>query len=224
MSGTHRFEWKHHHPDSSQSESLDCGVGCPPGADELEIIARALKVFRSSDIERHYHQDSPWKIFYETKQRATVQSLLHGTVEGAAQILRNLDRNYLCYGFDDLHADSLKSYANPRRWGEYAIACKDLLVRLGEALGVLRVENPEGGAWAINMQLPVDELVSRIEQCAKTPLPIPDLNSGLHGLRSGSGLLTERSLNSYYCAWRALQLVNGKNGSRILEIGGGMGY
>jgi hypothetical protein len=224
MSKTHRLEWRRHHPDSPHSESLDCGIGCPPGADELEIIDRALRVFRDSDIERYYHPASPWKIFYDTKQRATVQSLLHGTVEDAAQILHNLDSNYLCYGFDDLHADSLKWYASPRRQEEYAMRCKDLLVRLGEALGVLRLENPEGGEWAMNMHLPLDELVNRIQTFAKTPLPIPDLNRGLHGLRSGSGLLTERSLDSYYCAWRALQLVLGQNGGRILELGGGMGY
>src|ERR1700682_1434911 len=224
MSKTHRLEWRMHHPDSPHSESLDCGVGCPPGADKLEIIDRALRVFRGSDIERYYHPASPWKIFYDTKQRATVQSLLHGTVEDAAQILHNLDSNYLCYGFEDLHADSLKWYANPRRLEEYAMRCKDLLVRLGEALGVLRLENPEGGEGAMNMHLPLDELVNRIETFTSTPLPIPDLNRGLHGLRSGSGLLTERSLNSYYCAWRAMQLVRGQNGDRILELGGGMGY
>jgi hypothetical protein len=224
LSKTHRLEWMRHHPDSPQSEGWDCGVGCPPGADELGIIARALRVFRGSDIERYYHPASPWKIFYDTKQRATVQSLLHGTVEDAAQILHNLDNNYLCYGFEDLHADSLKPYAIPRRRNEHVMRCKDLLARLGEALGVLRVENPEGGEWDLNTQRPLDELVNLIETFTKTPLPIPDLNRGLHGLRSGSGLLTERSLNSYYCAWRALQLVRGQNGGRILDLGGGMGY
>jgi hypothetical protein len=102
--------------------------------------------------------------------------------------------------------------------------CKDLLARLGEALGVLRVENPEGGEWALNVQRPLDELVNLIETFTTTPLTIPDLNRGLCGLRSGSGLLTERTLNSYYCVWRALQLVRGKNRGRILELGGGMGY
>ena len=224
MSGASRFEWMKHHAVSPHGERLDCGVGCPPSADELEIIGRALRVFRSADIERYYGRDSQWRVFYESKQRATVQTLLEGSVEEAAQILRNLDCNYLCYGFEDLHADVPEAYAIPGQREAYAMHCKDLLVRLGEALGVLRVENPEGGEWGNNMQLPQDEVVRRIRQCTKIPLPIPDLNRGLHGLRSGSGLLTERGLNSYYCAYRALQVVGGQNGSRILEIGGGMGY
>src|SRR5437868_384146 len=105
MSGPNRFDWMSHHPLSGHGEPLDCGVGCPPDTEELETVARALKVFRRSDIERYYGRDSQWKIVYESKQRATVQTLLQGTVEEAAQILRNLDRNYLCYGFEDLYAD-----------------------------------------------------------------------------------------------------------------------
>jgi hypothetical protein len=74
------------------------------------------------------------------------------------------------------------------------------------------------------MQLPLAELVQLIENFTGTPLAIPDLNRGLHGLRTGGGLLTERSLNAFYCAYRAQQVARARNGSRILEIGGGMGY
>src|ERR1035441_3749978 len=91
MSGASRFEWMKHHAVSPHGERLDCGVGCPPSADELEIIGRALRVFRSADIERYYGRDSQWRVFYESKQRATVQTLLEGSVEEAAQILRNLE-------------------------------------------------------------------------------------------------------------------------------------
>src|ERR1039458_2345737 len=126
MSGASRFEWMKHHAVSPHGERLDCGVGCPPSADELEIIGRALRVFRSADIERYYGRDSQWRVFYESKQRATVQTLLEGSVEEAAQILRNLDCNYLCYGFEDLHADVPEAYAIPGQREAYAMHCKIL--------------------------------------------------------------------------------------------------
>src|ERR1039458_2932948 len=115
MSGASRFEWMKHHAVSPHGERLDCGVGCPPSADELEIIGRALRVFRSADIERYYGRDSQWRVFYESKQRATVQTLLEGSVEEAAQILRNLDCNYLCYGFEDLPRPRRKTAPPPAR-------------------------------------------------------------------------------------------------------------
>lgn len=143
-----------------------------------------------------------------------------GPLESAAEILHNPHRNFLYYGFEDLHAGSFESYQNGDQRAAYAMRCRDLLVRLAEALGILRVENPEGGSWGVNITLPLEDLVLGIEERAGATLPLPDLHPGYYGLRVRDGFITDRLLNAYYCAFRVKQLLASSASSRIIEIGG----
>jgi hypothetical protein len=48
--------------------------------------------------------------------------------------------------------------ADPRQTRIIGARLKDQLVRLAEALGVLRVENPESGPWLESLNRPVPSL------------------------------------------------------------------
>jgi hypothetical protein len=222
MSPEDRYRWMHHHSQTGVTETLAFGTGMIRRSDDMLLIRRALRSFRSSDPERFYPPDSQWRWIFEQKQGQLMQTLLTGSEEEVASILHNPHQNYLCYGFEDLSCDSYQAYQNSGLRAAYAARCQDLLVRLAEGLGVLSVENPEGGSWGQNMMLPVRDLVSAIERSCGAVLPLPDFHPGYAGLEVGNSFLTDRVLNAYYCAHRVRQLAGGS--ARLLEIGGGMGY
>jgi hypothetical protein len=165
-----------------------------------------------------------WLRFAATKQDALLQTLTGGSEDDAARVLRNPHENYLYYGFEHLFADYEEIYHDPVKRELHARRCKDMLVRLAEAIGVINVENPEGGQWGRNMTLPTEDLVSAIEQRVGVTLPLPDVHYGYYGLRVNGGFISVRGLSAYYCAFRAMQLTRLAPRPRIVEIGGGLGY
>lgn len=219
-----RYSWMHHHPLNGFPETSDFITNSQPIPDDNALVARVLRAFRSTEPNQYYPDDSMWKGFFNEKQGEIVQILSTGSFEEAASIIRSPHLNYLYYGFEDLHADSYAGYQNSGHRQAYAMRCKDLLVRLAEGLGVIAVENPEGGPWDNNMGIPADEIVEAIEQYVGSPMLSPPIHYGYCGLKTSRGVLSDRIINGYYCAFRVKQLTAGTEHPRVLEIGGGLGH
>jgi hypothetical protein len=218
-----RYTWMQHHPLGTPVDELADGRGRPRD-DDAELADRAIRAFRSTRPDEFYGPGSVWMDIFTARQREIVRVLASGPLAEARAILQNPHQNFLYYGFEDLYLDSYLRYRDPGQRIGFAMRCRDLLVRLAEALGALRVENPEGGPWGESMTRPLAELVGLVEARGGAPLPVPDLHPWYSGLGVAGGLITERAINAYYCAFRAVQLLGGRRPGRILEIGGGLGY
>jgi hypothetical protein len=66
----------------------------------------------------------------------------------------------------------------------YVARCRDMLVRLGEALGVLTIENPEQGTWGENLYaVDIDRLLDAIERRIAIRIAPPRNRPGSHRAR-----------------------------------------
>jgi hypothetical protein len=228
-----RFEWIFHHPAPETQEKLVAGARPELRADDDALISRALRAFRATD-PKPFHEPASWPTravtsenwlrFAATRQDALLQTLTGGSLDDAARVLRNPHENYLYYGFENLFADREGIYRDPVKRERHARHCKDMLVRLAEAIGAISLENPEGGQWGRNMTLTTADLVSAIEERVGVALPLPDVHYGYCGLRVDGGFISASGLTAYYCAFRAMQLTRLMQRPRMVEIGGGLGY
>ena len=98
-----------------------------------------------------------------------------------------------------------------------ALAAKDKLVSLAEAIGVLNIENPEQGTYGENIHQDSEKLFEDICSFVGHDLTPPDIDSGLLKIKVGKALLSERDINAIYTAYMI------KSSKKVCEIGGGGG-
>lgn len=103
----------------------------------------------------------------------------------------------------------------------------DKLLSLGEAIGLVRLENPENGPWGGTAQIDPVRLFGDIEAALDADLSPPASIGGYLGIEVGGGRIVHmRMLDAIHAAWRARQIAGcfgpGKD-ARIAEIGGGPG-
>ena len=190
-------------------------------ADDSGIIDRIVAAYRRSAARDYYGQDSMWRMFREERHRELHELLIHGPREKLADALRSPLRYNLLYGFENLFEEYFEKRAKDPlhtwHWGGYL---KDQLVLLAEALGMLRVKNPENPDGVESPIPPVSELITALERKLGFSLDVPSVYAGLEGLRYGGGVLTYRMIQAAYCASRVKKMTSGT----VLEIGGGVGF
>jgi len=190
------------------------------GADDGRIVDRVAAAYRRSAAGDYYGRDSMWRVFREERHQALHELLVHGPREKLAEALRSPRDYNLLYGFETLYKEYHEAAArNPLHARQTGERLKGQLVRLCEAVGIFRVENPEGPG-ARNPSLTVSELIAALERELGFPLDMPAVYAGLEGLPRPGGVLSTRMIELAYCASRAKRLASGA----VLEIGGGVGF
>jgi SAM-dependent methyltransferase len=105
-----------------------------------------------------------------------------------------------------------------------ALRTYDALVSLAEAVGVLRVENPELGPWGENVQIGAEPLLDRIAEALGVDLTPPAHIGGYLGIAAGGSVVLHlRIVEAIYAAWRLCQVAQLRGGARICHVGGGAG-
>lgn len=107
----------------------------------------------------------------------------------------------------------------------------DKLVSLAEAVGCLRLENPEGGPWGDNGRRDPAELFAAIESALGTDLSPPPSIGAYLGIGVGRGrVIHMRMLDAIHAAWRVGQLASQMKLSgepvaevHVGEVGAGIG-
>lgn len=214
-----RERCRQHHP----YDDLDVATVSAVRADtdDHRIIDRVAAAYRRSAGRDYYGRDSIWRNFRDERHRDLHALLLDGPREKLAEALRSPKDNDLLYGFEMLFRERIREIAaDPRQTRIIGARLKDQLVRLAEALGALRVENPESGPWLQTLNLPTAELVGAVERKLGFSLDLPAFYAGLLGLPLPQGVLTYRMIHAAYCACRVKALARGP----VLEIGGGIGH
>ena len=102
-----------------------------------------------------------------------------------------------------------------------ALLIKDKLVSFAEAVGAIRCECPEQGAWGAHLHVDVNALLHALEKHVGISLAPPEIDGGLFKIPAGSGLLHDRDLHSQFAAWSVREIA-GPNAA-VCEIGGGVG-
>lgn len=151
-------------------------------------------------------------------------ALDRGDIDMVAAELAGLGRSKAAQGF--LGGARQHERARDRSFADgLARWTYDKLVSLAEAVGVLPLENPEGGRWGVNMLVDPAELFTGIEDALGIDLAPPDGIGGYLGVAVGRGIILHmRMIDAIHAAWRLRQIAAASGGSRIAELSGGAGF
>jgi hypothetical protein len=217
-------QWEDHHPyrRGCQAAGRARRERLANGTEDRNLVSRIVAAYRRSVDEDSYAHDSWWR-HARDRHHDLHEALLAEDLRRVATLLRHPERSSLLYGYELFAPD--EGIIDREAWAQaHADRCKDLLVRLAEAVGVVHVENPEGGPWGQSMGLDTQELIARLERCLSLQLPIVPVQASFHGVAAGEGLITERMVHAAYCARRVRELLDRDQHPRVLEIGAGLGY
>jgi SAM-dependent methyltransferase len=103
----------------------------------------------------------------------------------------------------------------------------DKLLSLAEAVGAVRLENPENGPWGDNPRIEPADLFASISRALDADLTPPEHIGGHLGIAAGNGIILHmRMLDAIHVAWRLRQLADSVGlgaDARIAEIEAGSG-
>lgn len=141
--------------------------------------------------------------------------------ERLSRFLTHFGRDYVWFGGITTGVDG---YNQDRSEPSVAFSYFDKLVSLGEALGVLPVENPEqseNGNWGKNIRLSPDEVASSISKKLGINIAPPAGVIPVAGIATQQGLIHYRHINALYMAIRIRDLTTDRD--RVAEFGAGLG-
>jgi SAM-dependent methyltransferase len=191
--------------------------------DDLEIVQRIVAAYQSVASRQENRGNSIWQVIFDHSHKDIHDVFLQGKVNEAANILRNPASTNLLYGFDNLAVSILPHYTTYPVQEKYAKICLDRLVRCAEAMGAIRLENPEAYYSQSTPYWKADDILLKIYTLLGKSLPFPNPFPLEHGVASSDGIISYRVPQAIYQAWRIKKLLKGLQNPRVLEIGAGLG-
>lgn len=190
-------------------------------ANDLPLSKRIIDAYKLAlnvDIARG---QSCWQVIFDVHQAPVHKVFLKRSLADSAAILRNPGCCDMFYGIDNLMSLSLNQFAaHPKSADDYVAICLDRLVRFAEAIGAIRLFNPENvspAAWR------ADDVIHRIEQKLECSISFPNPYPNEYGVITPRGIACVQAIQGLYQAWRMKQLLQGIEHPRVLEIGAGVG-
>lgn len=150
--------------------------------------------------------------------------LMKGEVDKLKELLRNPHTTDLM-GFEEIGATkhAVHKAFNEKARQAYARTIYAALLKLAQAIGAIRLRNPE--AWNYtntSNDLTLEELISALDDRMGLKIDFPNPYPNEFGLESSRGIISRRALNAIYQAWRLVKLAPATRAS-VLEIGAGLG-
>lgn len=213
----HRF---HRRPDVlSPPGAWTSGTSC----DDKALIDRVIGAYQLLDKECQALGQSMWVTFFDEFHKDIHEAIVANDRGCVEVVLRNPASSDLFYGFENVSRFLLSGRRLEDRYAP-SLAL-DGLICLSEALGVRRVDNPEGYArtWPRPPRVQVDDVIDEIEKGFGFTLEIPNLFPQEYGALSKRGVISYRVPQALYQAWRISRLVSHLPNPRVLEIGAGLG-
>jgi hypothetical protein len=204
-------------------------VGYSPAVkqdDDHELIARIIRAYRIAVKNFPGHGYSFWADFNRGSHE--LHSALLAGDSSVTISLRNPHTTELFKGFYDelsrpTHEVERESTCDYRQ--AYGRQIWALLVRLTEAVGAIRLRNPEPGAppELQERDTSVESLLSALDDKLGFRLAFPNPYAHEFGLVTSRGIVGFRTIHAIYQAWRICEITRRGKASRILEIGAGLG-
>lgn len=187
-------------------------------APDVDLVKRLVASYRKSFKKSHY-AGGMWTDFFQKRHGEMHKVFMAGQINDSATFLRDPASNDLHYGFDDTRIELTRAFSsNPARQAEYASICKMSLVTVAEALGAIRLENPERTPKP-KPGPDTEKLLQAIDKAMGFKVDFPNPFPDEFGLQTERGVAGYRAIHALYQAHRIRQLSKG----RILEIGAGTG-
>lgn len=200
-------------------------ISGPCNVEDDALVARIVAAYRLAAATDVGDESSGWVTSIGKLKGKCHATLVSGTIDEQKMFLRNPGNSVLHYGFDEqydhtgLEDHSLTQLASSPDW------LYDLLRRLGEAMGTIRLEYPEAYHldWHKDFAPSVEEILARLDVQFGFRIDFPNCFPGEVGLETSRGVASFRAIQSLHQAWRLFELTNMRSSVSIVEIGGGLG-
>jgi hypothetical protein len=213
-----RARFRLHHPIGNIPALTEARSG-PPRADLAE---RAIAAFARAPAG--VAAGPVWDALLAGPQKHLAGWLTRGETEPLAADLAALGRSEAAQGFFGGAGQHRRCADDPAYAQLLAAWTHDKLLSLAEAVGAVRLELPENGAWGETIAIPPAELFAAIETRLGCDLTPPGHVGAFLGIDAGGRMLQMRVLEAIYAAWRLNQIARAHGFNRICEIGAGAGF
>jgi hypothetical protein len=196
------------------------GCSVEQSCNDEKLVKRMLTAYQLA--EKHHLTDSMWQVFYDQKLQAIHDVFQSGNLDQATQILRKPSQTDLFYGFDCLCLSILPlqlTYSGRISAARQALDC---LLRCGEAMGAIRLDNPETHG-ALQKKWTANEVLQTLETFLGTSIYFPNPYANEVGIYTDHGIASYRAVQALYQAYRIKELLKDIPHPRVLEIGAGLG-
>jgi hypothetical protein len=198
----------------------------PVSADDLTLCERLIAAYHAALKGRAAEEqvDGMWSWIYETRQRRLAETLETRDAAGLAGELAAMFQSTFVLGMaPGAFIDHSQSRLGGHIWRVKAV---DGLVSLGEALGVVAVQDAEQGRVTAALEGGLPRLVAQLEETLGYGIDFPDVGAA-HGVVIDGRLLTIDSGEQIYTAVRVERAIvlhlEGVDAPHVVEIGGGYG-
>lgn len=213
----------HHQPERwSGTPGVVTTSGISPG--DHALVNRVATAYQAAMSTPVGGTDSIWLDFFAKANEPTHEVLSSGDSERIAAMLRNPAESMLFYGFDNLSAAEAEQNADPG-WQQWLhIFTYSNLLKLAEAVGVVRLDNPEVPYQEGAASASIEALIKGLDDVFGFQIEFPNLFAGEIGLETSRGVASYRAVQALYQAHRIRELLGGELAdARVLEIGAGLG-
>jgi hypothetical protein len=194
-------------------------VGASEQINDRELVDRIVRAYQRSIANDLDSRGSEWIAVPDEKKRPIHEAMMAGDIAVVQGLLRDPARTELFYGFDNLHAGL---WVGPDSKTVFAVQVHELLVRLGQAIGVYRLPNTE-----IPLTTPnhpgLEDCVKMLDEALELRVEFPNPFPGELGAETSRGIISHRTVQALYQAWRISRLCAGIQMPRVVEIGAGLG-
>ncbi len=195
-------------------------------AEEIPLADRLLQAYESAvgtDTGPARRAEDVWTQLEDTFFSDFLGIVRRKDAEALAVYMRDFFSKPISHGtFQGAAATaSIKATAAPLFvTGHYM----DFLASLAEAVGALRVENPESqGHYGENLFRSPDEVVERINTALGIDIVPPNVAGDKGGIPTARGIIAASDLRAVYAAYRIRELIGSIGNASVCEIGGGIG-
>jgi len=215
---TSSLEGHLYHNSEELTSALPCKTEAVSVKDE-QLVQRIVKAYQRANKPDLGH--SMWQSFFNERHKAIHNIFQSGSLSLATQVLRNPATNDLFYGMDNLCASIQPAYKNINAIIGNAYLGLDNLVRFGESIGAIPIENSKNNQppknWDVNVVIP--QLEAFLGVTLNFPTPYPDE----WGTWTPRGVLAYRAIQALYQAYLIKKLLKDVPNPKVLEIGAGIG-
>jgi len=207
------------HREDALSKAQPALTYIAPARDDF-LIQRIIDAYiAAAELGKNTAGQSQWSELFALNSHIH-DALISRNHEYIAGVFANPGATNLFCGFDSLMARYIETRdEGVMKWEATLIF--DNLIRLAEAIGAVRIENPEAND-APDTYAP-DDVLDQIEASLEASVAPPNLYPNANGLKTRTGVLTYRDIQALYQAFRIKAILGVTKGHRVLELGAGLG-
>jgi hypothetical protein len=190
-------------------------------SNDTQLIQRIVTSYQLAKKENL--GNSMWQMFFDRRHKDIHNTFIAGQFDRCAHILRHPKDSDLFYGFDNLCVTFLPTHTKPSSLVDFGVSSLDLLVRFGEAIAAIKLDNPEMYGGHAKRKWNASTVLSTIESKLGKEVLFPNPYIDEIGIWTPHGVASTRAIWAFYQAYLIKEHLKGIDNPKVLEIGAGLG-